>query len=93
MSPLSILFATSEMAPWVKTGGLGDVGYSGLVEAFFSYHSASRVEDGGLRVANQPTDAPAQSQELAARDGQGTLEPADLARNVPGLEHDLVDGG
>jgi hypothetical protein len=22
---LSILFATSEMAPWVKTGGLGDV--------------------------------------------------------------------
>ena len=25
MSRLSILFATSEMAPWVKTGGLGDV--------------------------------------------------------------------
>ena len=25
MKPLSILFATSEMAPWVKTGGLGDV--------------------------------------------------------------------
>ena len=25
MSALSILFATSEMAPWVKTGGLGDV--------------------------------------------------------------------
>lgn len=25
MSPLSILFVTSEMAPWVKTGGLGDV--------------------------------------------------------------------
>lgn len=25
MSSLSILFATSEMAPWVKTGGLGDV--------------------------------------------------------------------
>ena len=25
MSPLAILFATSEMAPWVKTGGLGDV--------------------------------------------------------------------
>ena len=25
MGPLSILFATSEMAPWVKTGGLGDV--------------------------------------------------------------------
>ncbi|MDP3540680.1 MAG: glycogen synthase GlgA [Azonexus sp.] len=25
MNPLSILFATSEMAPWVKTGGLGDV--------------------------------------------------------------------
>lgn len=25
MSQLSILFATSEMAPWVKTGGLGDV--------------------------------------------------------------------
>ena len=24
-APLSILFATSEMAPWVKTGGLGDV--------------------------------------------------------------------
>ena len=24
MSPLSILVATSEMAPWVKTGGLGD---------------------------------------------------------------------
>jgi len=23
--PLSVLFATSEMAPWVKTGGLGDV--------------------------------------------------------------------
>ena len=25
MKPLAILFATSEMAPWVKTGGLGDV--------------------------------------------------------------------
>ena len=25
MSQLSILFVTSEMAPWVKTGGLGDV--------------------------------------------------------------------
>ncbi|NTV10586.1 MAG: glycogen synthase GlgA [Zoogloea sp.] len=25
MKPLSILFATSEIAPWVKTGGLGDV--------------------------------------------------------------------
>ncbi|MGB9193059.1 MAG: glycogen/starch synthase, partial [Azonexus sp.] len=25
MSRLSILFDTSEMAPWVKTGGLGDV--------------------------------------------------------------------
>ena len=25
MSRLSILFVTSEMAPWVKTGGLGDV--------------------------------------------------------------------
>lgn len=25
MSRLSVLFATSEMAPWVKTGGLGDV--------------------------------------------------------------------
>ena len=25
MKPLSVLFATSEMAPWVKTGGLGDV--------------------------------------------------------------------
>ncbi len=25
MKPLSILFVTSEMAPWVKTGGLGDV--------------------------------------------------------------------
>lgn len=25
MSQLAILFATSEMAPWVKTGGLGDV--------------------------------------------------------------------
>ena len=25
MNPLSILFVTSEMAPWVKTGGLGDV--------------------------------------------------------------------
>jgi starch synthase len=25
MSRLAILFATSEMAPWVKTGGLGDV--------------------------------------------------------------------
>ncbi|WP_265946649.1 glycogen synthase GlgA [Dechloromonas sp. A34] len=25
MNPLAILFATSEMAPWVKTGGLGDV--------------------------------------------------------------------
>lgn len=25
MNPLKILFATSEMAPWVKTGGLGDV--------------------------------------------------------------------
>lgn len=25
MSKLNILFATSEMAPWVKTGGLGDV--------------------------------------------------------------------
>ncbi|MGB5009655.1 MAG: glycogen/starch synthase, partial [Candidatus Dechloromonas phosphoritropha] len=25
MNRLSILFATSEMAPWVKTGGLGDV--------------------------------------------------------------------
>ena len=25
MSHLSILFVTSEMAPWVKTGGLGDV--------------------------------------------------------------------
>ena len=24
-TPLSVLFATSEMAPWVKTGGLGDV--------------------------------------------------------------------
>jgi starch synthase len=25
MKPLAILFATSEIAPWVKTGGLGDV--------------------------------------------------------------------
>ncbi|MGB4910752.1 MAG: glycogen/starch synthase, partial [Candidatus Dechloromonas phosphoritropha] len=25
MNRLSILFATSEIAPWVKTGGLGDV--------------------------------------------------------------------
>lgn len=25
MKPLAVLFATSEMAPWVKTGGLGDV--------------------------------------------------------------------
>ena len=25
MSRLAILFVTSEMAPWVKTGGLGDV--------------------------------------------------------------------
>jgi starch synthase len=32
MKPLSILFATSEMAPWVKTGGLGDVA-SALPEA------------------------------------------------------------
>ncbi len=42
MKPLSILFVTSEMAPWVKTGGLGDVG-AALPAALHRAHHDVRV--------------------------------------------------
>ena len=42
MSRLSILFATSEMAPWVKTGGLGDVA-AALPAALYRAHHDIRV--------------------------------------------------
>ena len=42
MKPLSILFATSEMAPWVKTGGLGDVA-AALPAALFKAKCDVRV--------------------------------------------------
>ena len=42
MNKLSILFATSEMAPWVKTGGLGDVA-AALPAALRKDHQDVRV--------------------------------------------------
>ena len=42
MKPLAILFATSEMAPWVKTGGLGDVA-AALPAALYRAHHDIRV--------------------------------------------------
>ncbi len=41
-TPLRLLFATSEIAPWVKTGGLGDVA-SALPEALFHFGLDVRV--------------------------------------------------
>ena len=89
MKPRAILFATSEMAPWVKTGGLGDVA-AALPEALRQAGLEPRLLGGRMGLVAATCSGPMLSIEAhhaSALAGAATLN-GDL--NVGVLLHELL---